>query len=278
MHFESYRPGVDVVVVNYKTPDDLHGFLRAFIDVQFEVPCTLHIVDVDPDDTDAELSQFAEVIAELKVPYVYTGLRNNVGYAKACNSAAFLVSSFTEPPRSTIAFFNADTRLQSGVLDECHWQLHQNHDWAVVGPKQVNEGGFITHAGVLGTHEHPLTRGWKERDGRQYDDVRDDCVSVSGSAYFVKRAAWDALHDCDIYKLIAPDVEGAFLPTPHYYEETWLSYHAAAHGWKIAYLGNVQMIHRWHKASPVGGFADRKVPISRAMFRKACDTHGIPHN
>lgn len=266
-------PGVDVVVVNYRTPDDLRGFVDSFVKVQFEVPATLFVVNVDPQKEDAEAAD--DSLDGVVVPVGYALCPTNIGYARACNSAAQAIESY-HTPRRTIAFFNADTRLEAGVLDHCHWTLHQEDDYGIIGPKQVNEEGLITHAGIFGSNKHPELRGWKHDDMGQYDESRDDAVSVSGSAYFVKRDCWDEMATCDTYKSIVPDAIGAFLPTQHYYEETWLSYHAREHGWKVVYDGEVSMIHRWHKASPVGGVAEKKyMPQSRVMFRDACDRHGI---
>lgn len=266
-------PGVDVVVVNYRTPDDLRGFVKSFVDVQFEVPATLFVVNVDPKKEDAEAAD--DCLEDVIVPIGYALCPTNIGYARACNSAAQAIETYHRP-RRTIAFFNADTRLVPGVLDHCHWTLHQEDDYGIIGPKQVNEEGLITHAGIFGSNRHPELRGWKHDDMGQYDEIRDDAVSVAGSAYFIKRDCWDELLACEKYREVAPDAIGAFLPTQHYYEETWCSYHAREHGWKVVYDGDVTMIHRWHQASPVGGVAEKKyMPQSRTMFRDACDRHGI---
>lgn len=80
---------------------------------------------------------------------------------------------------------------------------------------------------------------------------------------------------CEVYQQLHPGVGGAFLPTTHYYEETWYCYHVASHGYKVMYFGEAEMVHRWHKSSAQGGWADRQMPISRAQFRAACDAHGI---
>lgn len=269
-------PGVDVVVVNYQTPTDLRDFLRSFVKVQFEVPCTLYVVNVEPQKADAEVVEHE--LDGVKVPVGYALCPSNVGYARACNTAAVAIKDYNRP-RKTLAFFNADTRLEDGVLDHCHWNLHQNNTWGVIGPKQVNDDGLITHAGIFGTNDKPQLRGWKKKDKGQFDEIRDDAVSVAGSAYFIKRHVWDELTFCPKYRKAAPEAQGAFLPTRHYYEESWCSYHAREHGWKVAYDGQVSMIHKWHRASPVGGVAEKKYfPESRKLFRDACDQHGIKHD
>lgn len=266
-------------MVNYQTPQDAFEFIQAFADVQYEVPCTLTIINVDPTPEDDIAVDMAVRSAEVKIPTVWGSWPTNVGYALACNFAAAALAQYHDVARSTLAFFNADTRLRPGVLDQCHWELHQHRDWGVVGPRQVDDSNNITHAGIFGTQEQPQLRGWQEPDAGQFNDVRDDAVSVSGSAYFTKRKVWDRLTACPLFcDIVGGNPIGAFLPTQHYYEETWCSYHAAAHGYKIAYLGSVGMVHRWHKASPVGGPAEQGMSAAKQQFRAACDYHDIPHD
>jgi GT2 family glycosyltransferase len=270
-----HLPGIDVVVVSYRTPEDLSAYIQSFTTIEGELPAALHVVNVDPTTEDSAAAKTA--LQDVTAPYTYVEHVENVGYARACNAAASAVS---DRAREIIAFFNADTRLAPGVLSHCHQLLMENEDWGIVGPKQVDDNGLITHAGIYGTNEHPSFDGrWKRVDQGQYDELRDDCVTVSGSAYFVKRDCWDGLASCPTFAQVAPDAEGAFLPTPHFYEETWCSYHARSHGWKVAYTGLVGMVHKWHQASPVGGRAEREyLPASRRLFRHACEAHQISHD
>lgn len=275
-------PGVDVVVVNYRTPDDLTRFVNAFAEVQWEVPSSLHICNVDPAAEDIEACEAIARSQVIEVPYTYSQTNGNIGYAKTCNLVAKSLGE-RKAARATIAFFNADTVLKPGVLDACHWELQNNPKVAVVGPKQVDTQSRITHAGIFGTEAAPQLRGWKQKDAGQFDEFRTDAVSVSGSAYFVKRLAWDELTACTTYQqattaLMEAEAHGAFLPTQHYYEETFCSYHARAHGWQVAYHGGVSMIHEWHRASEVGGEMDKQMPVARAAFRMMCDAHQIPHD
>lgn len=263
-------PGVDMVVVNYRTPQHLWDFLRSYHDHRPDVPHSLHVVNVCPQEGDTEVvNDWAT-----KYRFLYTKYDENVGYAKACNDAGSLAD------REVLAFFNADTRLARGVVEECHTALAEHDDWGVVGPRQVDSRGRITHAGIWGTRESPSFAGrWLVADRGQFSEVRDDCVSVSGSAYFVRGTTWDELYDCPMYRE-CPDVDilqpsGPFLPTPHFYEETYLSYHAIEHGWKIGYLGTSVMNHEWHASSPVGSIS---VIPAKALFVAACEYHGIPHD
>jgi hypothetical protein len=106
-----------------------------------------------------------------------------------------------------------------------------------------------------------------------------NCVTVSGSAYFVRRDVWDDMTNNKQYRELYPDAIGAFLPTPHYYEETWCSYFARHLGYNVVYDGSISIGHSWHASSPKPGEgisnADKYFPISREIFRKACDHIGI---
>jgi cellulose synthase/poly-beta-1,6-N-acetylglucosamine synthase-like glycosyltransferase len=266
-----YFPGIELIVCNYQTPGDLQGFLQSWEASDIQVPNTLHVVNVSPGPEDrAVVEQWGK-----EHRFLYSQHDDNVGYGRACNHAALY------PDREVIAFFNADTRLGRGVVDECYAALKRHPDWGILGPRQINSSGRITAGGVYGSLESPtFDNRWNRFDQGQFSDIREDCVSVSGSAYFVKRSVWDELTNCPLY-LNCPEVAerqplGAFLPTAHYYNETYTSYHALAHGHKVVYYGPAVMTHEWHRASPVGGYGEQNVNADRQLFRDACDFHGIP--
>lgn len=267
-----YFRGIDMVVCNYRTAQDLLGFLRSYIDSDITVPNTLTVVNVCPGSDDVGVVH--QMAAEMSMLYMEHD--ENVGYARACNRASYPAD------REVIAFFNADTELRPGVVESCYDLLMHDPQVAVVGPRQVNERGQITHGGIFGTMEKPDFAGrWLAKDDVAFHGIQD-CVTVAGSAYFVRRRAWDELATCRAFTE-CPDVwerepEGAFLPTQHYYEETYLSYHAQIHGYKVVYNGEVSMVHKWHRASPVGSVEGGVLEESRRLFRSACDFHGIPHD
>lgn len=265
-----YPAGVDIVVVNYRTASDLADFVHSLHAHRPTVDFSLVIVNVDPTPADVRVGEWATRMFDNG-----THLRTteNIGYGRACNLAAR-----EHGTRQTLALFNADVRLTPVVIDECCAALWAFPDWAVVGPRQIDDNGKITAAGIFGTLDAPRHRGWQNVDDGRYNDVRPDAVTASGAAYFIKRPVWDELTECPVYRRAAPEAQGAFLSTPHYYEETFCSYHAIAHGYSVVYYGPAYVIHRWHRASVVGGWAEQQMPISQRMFREACDLHGIPHD
>lgn len=258
---------IDVIVTNYRTPSDLREFVDSYNTYRTK-DSKLYICNVDPlpEDISVANDAFMQLGA---VTIIDT--RENVGYAKATNQMASMGRG------ETLAIFNADTVLTRDVLHICTTALHCEPEYGIVGPRQYDEMGRITSAGIFGTLVSPKHRGWQEKDVGQFNDWSDACTTVSGAAYFIKRHVWDELTDCPLYRKVAPDALGAFLPTPHYYEETWCSYHAQSHGYKVLYFGAVGMMHKWHRASTLGGYAERVMPQSETYFREACDVHGIPH-
>lgn len=264
------EPGLDIVVVNWQTPDDLDAFLVSVEKFPPSVPYAVYVMNVEPTDIDWAIAE--RWVGANRGTGVHLVLPTNVGYARACNRGASLGS------HDVIAFFNADIELTEDALDHCYDALTANR-WAILGPRQVDSDGRLVHAGIFGTLDQPGLRGWRARDREgRFNDIRTDAVSVSGSAYFIQREVWDELHACPTFRAVDADAEGAFLTTPHYYEETWCSYHAQAHGHKVVYYGPVCITHRWHRASPVGGRAEQMLPESRRRFREACDAHGIPRD
>jgi GT2 family glycosyltransferase len=241
---------VDVVVVSYKTPDLLHDFITSYVEHGFD-GCDLTVIDICNErnrmiTTDGSWIQIDE----------------NIGYGKACNIGA------SRGGNDVIFLANADTLL-SEDFKQCYEALILNESWGVLGPRQVNEHNQITAGGIIGTERNIGQRGWMETDHGQYSDILEDAKSVSGALYFIKRSVWDELIACPL----GPGT--GFLETPHYFDETFCSYHVRAHGYKTVYYGPAKMIHLWHRASPHGGWADNQFNTSQQMMREACAKHGL---
>lgn len=253
--------GINLVIVNYRTPYDLGHCLASLDKHRPTVPWRVVVVNVDGLDEDADVRTHWQT--KMRGHMSFVDFRENVGYGTAVNAGAY--QHFLD----TLGIFNADVRFTEGVIDECFEALHSREDWAVLGPRQIDDHNRITAGGHFGPHND---RGFHQPNGAAYGDIRDDATTVSGSAYFIKRAVWDELTACPDYQWAEAD--GAFLPTRHYYEETWCSYHAIAHGYKCVYYGPATMIHLWHRASKVGT-VERFVTDSRNKFEQACLQHKI---
>lgn len=249
---------VDLVVVSYKTDRLLTEFIDSYYEFFPSTTSTLTVMDVDTQGADQFYGN----------DFDYVPISSNCGYNLACNLGATLGTA------DVIAFFNADTRfVDDGCVDRCVDFLLEHHEVGIVGPLQYNSSKKVTHAGIFGTLENPAHRGWQSDQLHLFR--RDEkAVTVSGSAFFVKRKIWNDLTDCRIYRQQYPNVQGAFLPTAHFYGETAAAYHAQAHGHEVWYLGSAEMIHEWAQ-SPL---ADIRTNESRQMFRSFCDHHQIRHD
>ena len=260
------RPAdLDVVIVNYRTPMLLQRCLESWEKFSPErdgIRTNIIVVDVAPDG----LVFNPNNATLLRTP-------QNVGFGGACNRAALLCRA------PIISFWNADTALTNDTaIPRMIAHFAEVPECGIAGPKSVNADGLLTHAGIFGNHANPEQRGWLQPDSDAFSDVRR-CVSVSGSAYFVRRTAWDKLSECDLYRdRIAPAALGAFLDTPHYFEETWISYHAFAHREQVWYVGDATVLHHWNKAPKPEGGERELFARSQPIFRRACQMHGIEHN
>lgn len=250
---------VDVVVVNYHTDELLSDFVHSYAQHAWE-GCTLTAVHVE--------QHAVPKLYGTQVEHQTVVVPQNIGYARACNLGA------EKGTNDVILLANADTLLTDG-LKACHDALLHRDDWGVLGPRQVNERHLITGGGIFGTETNIGQRGWNEVDCGQYSDVREDAMSVSGALYFTKRSVWNEMTHCSYMQAMFPGIEGGFIPTQHYYEETCYSYHVRAHGYKVVYYGPVQMVHLWHKSSPHGGAADMQVEPSKALMRQFLHSHGV---
>jgi GT2 family glycosyltransferase len=262
---------IGVVVVAYHDMSDLRGFLESFQSFRSQVETSLVISLVDTNEAECR------IVDNLITKYCsgqvqWRSFSENIGYARACNDA---VAQWVDDPEiTTYALFNADTELRSGVLDGCNELLWSDPTYGIVGPRQVDRSGFLTHSGIVGPP--PRFRSWKDsgRDGR-WSDTLTDAWSVVGSAYFVKAPVWWELAHCPIYREVDPTSEGAFLVTDLYFEDEWCSRHAVAHGYKVVFAGGFTMMHTQGGASPDRTQVIQKMKKSQVIYENACAVHEI---
>jgi hypothetical protein len=105
------------------------------------------------------------------------------------------------------------------------------------------------------------------------------CWTVSGSIYYTRRSVWDEVLNYQPYRALYPDLVGAFLPTPMYFEETFYSQIVQFLGYDVWYDGTVNTAgHTWNAST---GSHDQRLRSlfaeSRKMYIDTCDALGIPH-
>lgn len=260
---------IDLVAVAYQAPQETKKFLDSLINV--EVPFTLSVIENNsPDRTVRDVLYDAEP-APMCVWQEVIYNDTNVGYAKAINQGI----SIGDAPYA--AALNCDVEFLPGegvgkILD----MFADNPSVGIIGPRTTDSNGRLTHAGILSAEAGPhagrdIHRAWYVVDNEMFHDTLK-VPTVSGATFFLRRNMWEELVDCTRFQQIAPECEGAFLPTKHFYEETWCCYHARAHGWDVVYLGSAHMIHQWHRSSPVGSIS---LTDAENYFKQACEVHGI---
>jgi GT2 family glycosyltransferase len=178
-------------------------------------------------------------------------------YAESCNYGASLGSA------PYVLLLNADTRRlesQQPIVD----LFASDPSIGVIGPRQVDDEGRLTAAGIFGTNTRPEHRLWLAPLDEHDDETRDsrDAVTVAGSVYFARRVVWDEL--------------GGFLETDRmYYEETFCSYAARHAGYRVVYTGSVTWEHLWDSSGLPTAEKVTLAARSRQIFRAACAERGI---
>ena len=264
------QPVMDLVAVAYQAPEATEAFLGSLVHVG--LPFTLSVIENNSPDQEVRdllLGPALDFVRHLDMCTEVRVILNqeNVGYARAINAGAAMGSA------PYLAALNCDIRFLQDY-DVCHdvvVHMQEHPDVGIIGPRTVDQAERLTHAGIVANSRgnNEQHRFWLHRDIGQASDVLD-VPTVSGATYFVRRATWEQLTLCEAYQSVAPDADGAFLPTPHFYEETWCSYHARLHGWRVVYLGNTKMVHLWHQSSPVGS---QDIITPREYFLRALTAH-----
>ena len=257
------------VVIGYHSTPDLFQFMKAW-DAYNDIDAELELVLVECTQAEWEHSNslWGDSVA-------LTRFEDNLGYGKACNIGIGMYVDgcwTTNETPDTYAVFNADVEIRPGVLKHCVELLWSDDSYAVVGPRSVDRAGLITHAGIFGPDDHPKHRAFKVPGTETaFTDIRTDALMVSGAALFVKAGIWDELAFCPRTEYCG----GAMLQTRHYFEDTWICYHARGHGYNVVYDGGATLVHQQGGATPDYNWAAQTMKLSREVYRDACRKHGI---
>lgn len=261
---------VDLLIVNYNTRPLLQRLLDTLHQDYKDGVWKIYIQDNGSTDDSVEfLKSNSDKYHIEKIIY-----SQNVGYSAAINSMAAQSNS------EFLCAVNADTWFTTNHVKEVEETFAMFPNAAVMGVKQLDEGGLIRHGGIFWDGiSNPIHRGWGKPDhlDQFYNDIRP-CWTVSGSIYYVRRSAWDHLSSYEPYRELFPDQTGAFLPTPHFFEETFCSQLAHHLGYQVIYAGSVETAgHTWHASSDVGTASRDFFAISRSIYAQTCDRLGIHH-
>jgi GT2 family glycosyltransferase len=151
---------IDLCVVNHNTRtllqrflDNLHSDLNS---PNGALVKNWNLYITDNDSTDDFIPWIRENEDRYSINRLF--LRKNIGYSAAVNMMA------EESSGDIIGILNGDVWMTSEDCIKIENIFNQNPEIHILGPKQRDENGFITHAGIIGTNISPKHRGWKEHD------------------------------------------------------------------------------------------------------------------
>lgn len=212
---------VDLVIINYNTLN----YLRECLNSIAENTLSPHkVIVVDNGSTDGSV-EYLRKIKEITLVENET----NGGYARACNQGIAAGRS------EYVVILNSDIKVTPGWLKPMIDTLKSNPDIGVVGPKMVNEHRLIVGAGVTKLDAFCGPRGWMAQDREGLFDAEEDCYSVGGACYLIRRKALARVGAFD---------ENYFF----YFEETDLSLRMLEKGYRVVYCPKSRIIHH-HEGS-----------------------------
>lgn len=230
-----YDQQVDLVIVNYNTLDYLKACLNSILQ---NTSYPFRIIVVDNGSTDGSLDYLQHFQASLftassgddllsnKTLENFTVLENssNYGYAVACNQGIIAGSG------EYVVVLNSDIEVSPDWLNNLVTTAKSDPEIGVVGPKMTTKSGLIVGAGVTKLDQYCSSRGQGEWNQIGLYDQIEDCYSVGGACYLVKRKILERVGYFD---------ESYFF----YFEETDLSLRVLEKGYRVVYSPTSQIIH-----------------------------------
>lgn len=212
---------VDLVVISYNTLTYLRQCIQSIRENTL-YPYRLIVVDNGSRDGSVEYLR--------QQPNLYL-IENsqNVGYAKACNQGILAGRS------EYVVILNTDVKVTRGWLTSMVQFANMDRQIGVIGPKMINEKSQIVGAGVTRLGPVCSSRGWMQQNRNGLYDKVEDCYSVGGACYMVRREALEKVGGFD---------ESYFF----YYEETDLSFRMIEKGYRVVYYPDVTVLH-YHEGS-----------------------------
>ena len=198
---------MDLVIVNYNS---LHYLSDCLTALHRYTPQPYQIIVVDNASNDGSVSYLQgrggiETIFNLE----------NRGYAVACNQG------IRQGKNPYVVLLNPDVKVTKGWWEPLLAAVRPS-DVAVVGPKMANSQGLLVGAGVTSWDELTRPRFWLQPDRPGLFTKPEECITVGGACYLIKRALIPVLGYFD---------ERYFL----YFEETDYSINAVLKGYKVIF-------------------------------------------
>ena len=151
---------IDLCVVNHNTRPLLQRFLDTLhsdvLNPNGALAKNWNLYITDNESTDDFIPWLRENENQYYIDRTY--LRKNVGYSAAINHMASKSSA------EIIGVLNGDVWMTSTDCLNIEKIFANNPNIHILGPKQRDENGYITHAGIVGSNTAPKHRGWREYD------------------------------------------------------------------------------------------------------------------
>lgn len=234
---------VDLVVISFNTRQMVLDCLHS---IRANTPEPHHIILVDNGSRDGTVEAVRQLGWQDMSIVANAG---NVGYAKACNQGIYASRS------PYIVLLNSDVVLTPGWLRPLIECIQGDERIAVVGPKMVDRAGRITGAGIVGTNAQHYPRGLLEPDRSGMYDEQEDCISVSGAAYLIRR---------DLLATLGMFDEHYFF----YFEETDYSFQARSQGFRVVYCPRSKIYHMMGRSCQDHAYLRALFERSERHFRR----------
>lgn len=247
------RPVVSILIVNYRSYDELGSCLRSLR--QYEPEADVVVVDWASD---------ADAVERLRTTHPearWQAESGNRGFGAGVNLAARLTTA------PWLLLLNPDATVEPGLTDTLIASASADPRVAVVGPRILDADGSIQASArrfpgasaVLGGRSTWLTRIWPGNPLSRFNllatemhDVRT-VDWVSGACMLIRREAFDSVGGFD---------EGYFL----YWEDADLCRRLETAGWRTVYDPGAQVHHSAARSSRHAR-ARSLVAFHRSVFR-----------
>jgi GT2 family glycosyltransferase len=150
--------------------------------------------------------------------------KHDLGYAESLQQA------FEWADTPLLLALNADVEFPQEDITPLLELFDQHPRLGVLGPRQRDSRGFLTHCGITTLGSTDGGRHFSELDQGQATEPYAPVAQVSGSVMFIRREAWQDVGEFHGYPRL-------------YYEDAGLCLRMARRDWRVAYSGRLTFTH-----------------------------------
>ena len=256
------NPEISVITVNWNTRDLLRACLKSVYATLGDIALEIIVVDNASQDDSADV--VAREFPEVQV------IRNdaNLGFAAANNIGIRRAQS------DFVMLLNPDTELRPGAGSLMLDFMKAHPEVGLAGPRLISADGELQKSGrrfptylqeaLATTRLFRLVRSWYDARmiwGRLDFDRSVEVDEVSGACMLIRRSALDQVGLLD---------ERFFM----YYEDVDLCYRLKKAGWKVYFVGEAEVVHRWAQGAIKMGILRANAMMYRSQYLYFLKHHG----